>query len=128
MEFLAQLRLRLFADFEQLPAPCESPQYFPADLFALLPEECLVDCGAYDGDTIASFVAATGGRFKRNAAIEPDKANFASLQEMIDGSAALRERATAYPFAVDSTDRQARFAASGSHSSLSAVGGTVVEC
>jgi FkbM family methyltransferase len=58
--------------------PCED-MYFKSDLVPLGPAEHLIDGGAYTGDSIADFAAATGNEFSRIDAFEPDRANFAAL-------------------------------------------------
>lgn len=50
----------------------EGDWYFPRDLVALRDDEVFVDCGAYDGDTLLSFVAAAGARFAAAFAFEPN--------------------------------------------------------
>src|SRR5579862_4505111 len=51
-EYVAQVRLRLLADFDGLGHPVAHPQYFPDDLFDWSEDEWIVDGGAYDGDTV----------------------------------------------------------------------------
>src|SRR4030095_240758 len=51
-EYVAQVRLRLHADFDGLSHPVEHPQYFPDDLFVWSAGEWIVDGGAYDGDSV----------------------------------------------------------------------------
>lgn len=46
-------------------------------------KETFVDLGAYDGDTIEEFLAATGGECNRIIAVEPDAKNFAKLQKRL---------------------------------------------
>ena len=47
--------------------------------------EVIVDLGAYDGDTIREFLTATGGRYKKIYAFEPDAKNFRKLTAKTDG-------------------------------------------
>ena len=54
--------------------------YFGVSCLPLGDNEALVDCGAYDGDTIDAFQRAVGGRFRKVVALEPDPQNFAALQ------------------------------------------------
>jgi FkbM family methyltransferase len=82
-EFVAQLRWRSEMDYDGLPEPVSGAPYFPADLFELLPDERLVDCGAYDGDTLADFLNLTSGRFGKFWALEPDPGNFAKLSALV---------------------------------------------
>ena len=46
-------------------------QYFPEDVISLSENETFVDCGAYDGDTLQSFLKRTNS-FKAYYALEPD--------------------------------------------------------
>lgn len=78
-EYVAQVRLRLYADFDGLSHPVAHPQYFPNDLYVHRDDEWIVDGGAYDGDTIRSLSALYGDRFGHLLAIEPDPSNFARL-------------------------------------------------
>jgi FkbM family methyltransferase len=54
--------------------------YFGVSCLPLGENETLIDCGAYDGDTIDVFARAVGGRFCKVVALEPDPQNFAALQ------------------------------------------------
>lgn len=80
-EFISQLRFRVSGDFGALPDPVAGPIYFRQDLFQLGKEETLVDCGAFDGDTLDLFLEETGNSFSRVIAFEPDPDNFAKLTE-----------------------------------------------
>ena len=53
-------------------------------LFAWSDDEWVVDAGAYDGDTIKTIVRLYGDRFRRILALEPDPANFAKLQQVVE--------------------------------------------
>lgn len=88
-EYLAQIRFRLFLDFDGLPSPSRDVQYFPGSLFNRVLDEVFIDCGAFDGDTIRAFMEWTGGVFKRIHAFEPDPLNAKKLQGFI---AALPEK------------------------------------
>jgi hypothetical protein len=68
-EFLAQIRWRCLLDYDCLP-PRDSPadMYFPPDLVRLSENEVLVDCGAFDGDSIRLFLEKTAGRWKHRCA------------------------------------------------------------
>ena len=57
LEYLSQIRWRLFFDFDCLADPVRHTIYFPPDLCSLVTDEVFVDCGAYDGDTLVSFLA-----------------------------------------------------------------------
>ncbi|MEA3245925.1 MAG: FkbM family methyltransferase [Gemmatimonadota bacterium] len=82
-EYVAQVRLRLDADFDGLPHPVAHPQYFPPDLWEWSRSEWIVDGGAYDGDSIRELVRLHGDAFAHVLALEPDPANFARLQATV---------------------------------------------
>lgn len=62
---------------------CEGNQYFPPDLINLSDHECLVDVGAFNGDTIRDFVGRTQGKFNRIFSFEIDAINFKALEENV---------------------------------------------
>jgi FkbM family methyltransferase len=113
LEFVAQLRWRLFFDFDALPDPVGEPIYFP-DLVKLHDEEVYVDCGAYDGDTIKDFLIRTESRFRGVVAFEPDPISLGRLKEMIDGlPEGVRGRIRVVPAAAGAQKGVIRFAATG---------------
>lgn len=65
-------------------APLYTPnQYFDSGVLHLGENECFVDCGAFDGDTIARFLGAVGNRYREIVAFEPDPANFSRLERSV---------------------------------------------
>jgi FkbM family methyltransferase len=56
--------------------------YFPSFL-PLAENEIFVDCGAYDGDNIVSFLKHTNGNFLKIYAFEPDKQNIQKLKKTV---------------------------------------------
>lgn len=130
-EYLAQVRWRLFSDFESLTPPADS-MYFASDLVDLirLDENCIfVDVGAYDGDTIATFLKLTGARFRRVYAFEPDGANFASMQQRLSQMPeSVRSRITARKQAVGDKNCLLSFSEGGQTGSKVGAGESTVEC
>jgi len=84
-EYVAQVRWRLWLDFDNLPPPVNQEIYFPADLMTMSEDEVFIDCGAYDGDTAANFIRHTGGHFKTIYAFEADQQNFEKLCAFVSG-------------------------------------------
>lgn len=64
--------LRYRESFSFVPPFCKGTQYFPQDLLHLSKQEVLVDCGAYTGDSILSFLKYTNNKYKKIVAFEPD--------------------------------------------------------
>ena len=83
-EFLAQLQWRLSLDFDALEPPTKEEQYFPSFLPPCNERAVFVDCGAYDGDTLKSFLKYCEHQFQAILAVEPDPLNFKVLQRFVD--------------------------------------------
>lgn len=80
----ASLRLRLQGDYHGLPEPSFVDQYVPADLPRWADPMRLVDCGAYDGDSIETMLAA-GYQLDALVAFEPDLVNYVALAQRFPG-------------------------------------------
>jgi len=115
-EFDRQIQLRLGNPSGQLID--SGVQYFPGDLFHLGRKEVFVDCGAYDGDTIAEFRRATGDDFTEIVAFEPDPQNFGTLQCSTKGD----PRIKLHPHGTGARAETARFILSGTGSRVSSDG------
>lgn len=117
-EYEAQIRWRLHADFEALPAPVSHPIYFPKDLCDLRDDEVFVDCGAFDGDTVDLFIRESDGQFESLIAFEPDPSNFKLLAERVASyPEAIRNRIALKQAATGSTPGMVSMAADGLPSS-----------
>ena len=114
-EFDRQMRLRR-GDFSgQLIDP--GIQYFPS-FFQLSQNEVFIDCGAYDGDTIAEFRRATGDHFDQMVAFEPDPGNFAALKSAVSGD----PRIALQTYATDALRKSVHFAVGGTGAHISSTG------
>jgi FkbM family methyltransferase len=130
-EFVAQVRWRLHGDFDVLSPPSGDQQYFPkGEIFRLGSEEFFVDVGAYDGDTVALFLARTGGAFSHILALEPDPTNFQKLSSYVASlPKEIRAKVEAKPIAAAATPGRLPFAlGQGVSSGLSPSGPIEVEC
>jgi FkbM family methyltransferase len=117
-EYLGQVNWRTSLDRKVLP-PFHDIQeiYFPEDLFTLSDDDVLLDCGAYDGDTVSLFRKHSNGRV---IAIEPDPQNFDELKSN-------HPDVIAYNCAVGAIRQQLTFNAG--HGASSSFGGSsLVEC
>lgn len=56
-------------------------EYFGTEIFPITQDECYVDIGAYDGDSIRSFMQATDGQFEQIYGFELDPDNYAKIQQ-----------------------------------------------
>jgi FkbM family methyltransferase len=129
-EYLAQLRWRLRLDFDGLPSPVAHEQYFPFDLFSLSSDEVFIDCGAFDGDTLKSFLRHQGEGFKSFVALEPDPVNAQKLESYVSTlDSRLKNRITLSRLAAAAQRGKLYFEATGTAAAtVSAVGTLEVEC
>lgn len=127
--YLSTLRYRFRRDYSALPAPDLAAQYFDPSVPKWASPLRLVDCGAYDGDTLVRL-RNTGAKVDAIVAFEPDPANFSKLSQYITAHREhLPSEIFAFPCGVDSTSRQLRFAsAQGAGSRLDSSGDIVVQC
>jgi FkbM family methyltransferase len=131
-EFCEQLRWRFLLDYECLsPHQDGRETYFPSDLIVPLDDEVFVDCGAFDGDSIRSFLHHRNHVFGHIYAVEPDPANRLALENFIASlPGPLKEKFSVLPFAVGNCNEAVSFNAESSAASrISADSGTgEVEC
>ncbi len=127
--FLSQLRMRMAARFAGAEELSSLPAYFPADLFRLHADECFVDCGAFDGDTIREFLSQSENVFRHIVAFEPDPRNFDRLQSALNADEHIRGRVTLHRAAVGEREGIVRFAATGGDdAAVQADGEVEIEC
>ena len=129
-ELVAQLAWRLRLDYAGMSMPTPAEQYFPSGV--LLPDdvERVVDCGAFDGDTIRQFLAQRGDRFGGIVAFEPDPGTCERLGAFVKAlPAAVRSRVRVRQAAVGGVAGTVRFdAAGGMQSAVGTSGGIAVPC
>ncbi len=114
-EFCAQIRWRFEMDDTHL-APPDDPNttYFPSDIVTHIDDEVLVDCGAYDGDSIRAFFRNRGDRFRRIYALEPDPDNRQTLHRFLASlPGAVSARISVLPYAAGERTGYIAFAATG---------------
>jgi FkbM family methyltransferase len=125
-----QLLWRYWLDFSALSPPQEATDtYFPTDLLAPVPEEVFVDCGSFDGDSIASFNRHWGGKFRHAFVFEPDPVNRRALTSNM-GAVGIGDRVTVMPYAVGNINGRVSFACNSSVSSRITTdsAGSATEC
>lgn len=128
-EFLAQIHWRTHLDFDGLPRPVSHESYLPDDLFELQNDEVFIDCGAYDGDTIRSFLGWRGESFGRIESFEPDPANFQQLEHDVARlPEAVRRKIRIHSCAVGAKTQTVRFTAQGDEASSVGNGLQEVPC
>lgn len=61
------------------------PEEAFANILCLTEHESYLDLGAFTGDTVAGFLKATGGKYDRIIAVEPDRKSFVRLMKNTAG-------------------------------------------
>lgn len=120
----AVLAFRLGGDYSRLPPPQLGDQYRPADLPRWKNPVRFIDCGAFDGDTLA-HLARDGYRFDAITAFEPDPASFRVLAR----AARRFGPSQCFPCGLAAATELRRFNAAQSMAShLASDGDTVIQC
>jgi FkbM family methyltransferase len=114
-EFVTQIAWRCSLDYARLSPPAPgSEMYFPRDIMRLANNEVLVDCGAFDGDSIRVFLERTSRSFCQIYAFEPDATNRRALERYLSTLPDCeRDRISVLPFGVSDHNGIAYFTASG---------------
>jgi FkbM family methyltransferase len=82
--FVSHVDWRLTLDYDALPPAVNETIYFNDNLIRPSAQEFLIDGGAFDGDTIQSFLETFGrAGFRRVLSFEPDPNNFPKLREYV---------------------------------------------
>ena len=126
--FDCMMRFRLTGNYALLPTPDLECQYFPADLPPWPSQLRFVDCGAYNGDTLVSFLRAEY-EYQAVAAFEPDQENFRKLSLYVSQNQEKFPNTVLYPCGVYSSTTQLTFETGvGEATKVSDKGNTVVQC
>lgn len=80
--YLKAIAFRMTHKLKDRPEFCEEEEYFNS-LTNLTPKEVLIDCGAYIGDTVETFVSKAGDRYKKIVSFEPDRMNCDKLRAVL---------------------------------------------
>jgi FkbM family methyltransferase len=128
-EYVSHVRWRLKMDFDGMPRPVRHPMYFPDDIVEVSNDEVFVDCGAYDGDTLKTFLEKCGGNFSEFHALEADPKNASKLRAFIATLPAdLQRKITTHELAVGAMHGKVLFDAFGTASSAVGRGSLEIKC
>jgi len=79
--YRANIHWRALGDPGHLPPRPSENTYFPPDIFEPVSNECVLDCGAYDGDTVKQILNRCGPEFAAVYSLEGDTVSFENLQD-----------------------------------------------
>jgi len=125
------LRWRLLLDETALPTPHPTRIYFDGELIrGLGSKSCVVDIGAYTGDTLQTLLRWCGNPIGRVVAYEPDPVNFAGLKQHVGAiPAVFRDRIECRQAAVGATTGTISFEPSGKPGTImNGTGSVTVPC
>jgi len=126
--FHSILEFRMDGDPNLLPPPDFTNQYHPLDLPTWVTPLRLIDCGAFDGDTIADLIKNMF-QVEALAAFEPDLSNFKKLSRFILSQPDNLPDAQLWPCGVYSSTTQVTFDTDkGMASRITNTGCTVIQC
>ena len=117
-------------DASVLPGRPAENSYFPKDIFAISASEVLVDCGAYDGDTIRQLIDRVSAGFGMIHAIEADPFSLEKLNnELLSMEPRVRDKVMVHACAVGAERKKVRFETTGTvDSKICESGGIEVDC
>jgi FkbM family methyltransferase len=129
-EFIAQIKWRLYSDWNSLSGPVAGEQYFLDDVFSVNKDEAFIDCGAFNGDTLKTFLCRQGTLFRKYIAFEPDPINYSDLQCYVSSlSEAISSKIDSFPYAISGQREKVTFCSTGEVGScISKSGSILVEC
>jgi len=123
-EFVNQVWWRLTGDPGCLGHPVSGPQYLVEDVARPIADEVVLDCGAYDGDTLADWLQHRGPTSARYIALEPDPCSRGDLSALVQKLPEhIGSRVVVMAQAAASAPGTATFAATGTASSTFGDGG-----
>lgn len=126
--FRAMLEYRIRGDASLLPAHDPENQYHPLGIPPWRTPLRLIDCGAFDGDTLEGFLRSSIP-LERIAAFEPDTDSFSRLTHFVDTHESELPDVQLWPCGVFSQTNKFLFdAGHGLSSNISPTGTSVVQC
>lgn len=123
----AVVEFRTTGNYGRLPAPTFDDQYRASDLPPWQTPLRLIDCGAFNGDTL-NHLQKGGYHFEAIAAFEPDTRNYQALVKRVRAQMP-NTPATCFPCGVSATSSMLRFnAEQGMACALDNQGNTSIQC
>ena len=75
---------RMLDDSVKIPTEPQDRQYFEYSFYSKRKDEVFVDCGAYDGISLRTFLQENDNCFEKYYGMEPDCANYVKLSEYVN--------------------------------------------
>lgn len=78
------LRFRLLDDTLEIPTMTQEKQYFEYGFYERRTDEVFIDCGAFNGISLKTFLAENNNQFEKYYGMEPDSVNWDKLMKYRD--------------------------------------------
>lgn len=125
-EYSQQVAARLANDVTKCGAPVVDVPYIPGNVYRRSVREVVIDGGAYDGDTLAQWLAADGPTFVRWLAVEPHPVSASRFRDRVATMPEdIRRRVTLSECALGKESGRAWFARTASESSAAVPEGSI---
>jgi FkbM family methyltransferase len=128
---MRNLEFRITGRYDALASPSPLTQYFPSDIPTWGKPLRIVDCGAFDGDTVRTL-SSLGLNVEAYAGFEPDLANFQKLtneSKRLLASHSCISECVLFPCGVSAKTELLRFESGmGASSQLTQQGDTSIQC
>ena len=122
------LEFRVTANYSLLPKPDLTHCYFPNDIPPWIQPIRLIDCGAYDGNTVDDFIK-NGYSLSAVIVFEPDLINYPKIVKYFQKQLQIISEVSLWPCGVYSRSAQLSFAEGrGAASGISKNGNTIIQC
>lgn len=126
--YLSEIKFRALLEFENTSTIINHPTFFPPEFYENSRPEIFIDCGAYNGDTIKSFLESHSG-FEKIIAFEPDTLSFPILLQNIRTlPETIQHKINAYQLGVAGCNQEYPFNAVGLPSSSIGTGIEIIKC
>lgn len=123
------VRFRLLDSSIQIKTYSQKKQYFEYDFWQKTGEETVVDCGAYNGISLKTFLEVNDNKFKLYYALEPDDENYKKLEQYIETLSFPPEKIKRYHCAVSEQQGFERlYELHGPGSFIADIGKKKIEC
>lgn len=123
------VRFRMLDDSIQIPTEVQDKQYFEYEFFPKRNDEIFVDCGAYNGISLGTFLKENNNKFRKYYGFEPDTRNYKLLVNYINAlDHEIQQKITVYSMAAyDKVGETSLYALHGPGSFIADIGKEIVQ-
>lgn len=123
------VKFRLLDDSIEIPTLNQEKQYFENDIYNHRQDACFVDCGAFNGISLKTFLKENNNQFERYYGFEPDSHNYSMLEKYIENlPEAISNKMEIYNVALsDKEGYESLYSLQGPGSFMADIGNVVVK-